>query len=74
LEDENDDSHLEFFYTSLESSSQPISTIIESRMKEDCGRRHSKTLLDSYEIIVGQVLNVRCACHSRHARKLFNKI
>jgi hypothetical protein len=43
-------------------------------MKEDCGRKHSKKLLDSHEIIVGQVLNARCACHSRPARNLFNKI
>ncbi len=59
-----------------ESPSQPVSIVIESRMKEDCGRKHSKNLLDSHEIIVGQVLSFRCACscHSKLARKLFNKI
>jgi hypothetical protein len=45
-------------------------------MKEDCGRRHSKKLLDFHEIIVGQILSARCACccHSRPTRNLFNKI
>jgi hypothetical protein len=76
LENENDDSNLEFFYTSLESPSQPISTITESCMKEDCGRRHSKKLLNFHEIIVGQILSARCACsyHLTPVRKLFNKI
>jgi hypothetical protein len=61
---------------SLKSPSQPISTVTESCMKEECGRRHSKKLLDFHEIIVGQILNARCACscHSRPERKLFNKI
>ncbi len=59
-----------------ESPSQLISTVIESRMKEDCGRKHSNFLLDSHEIIVGQVLSVRCAytCHLKPTRKLFDKI
>lgn len=45
-------------------------------MKEDCGRRHSKTILDFHDIIAGQILSARCACncHSRPTRKLFNKI
>lgn len=45
-------------------------------MKEDCGKRHSKKLLDFHEIIVGQILSAKCAysCHLRPTRKLFNKI
>jgi hypothetical protein len=76
LEDENDDLDLEFFYTSPKSPSQPISIVTKSYMKEDCGKRHSKKLLNFYEIIVNQVLSVGCAynCHSRLAKKLFNKV
>ncbi len=58
------------------SPSQPISKITESCTREDRGRRCSKILLDFHEVIIGQVLNVGCACscHSRSTRKSFNKV
>jgi hypothetical protein len=76
LEEKNDELDLEFFYMPPKSLSQPISKTIESCMKEDHGRKCSKILLDFHETIIGQVLNVGCACscHSRSTRKLFNKV
>jgi hypothetical protein len=76
LEEENDELDLEFFYMPPKSLSQPISKTIESCMKEDHGRKCSKILLDFHETIIGQVLNVGCACscHPRSTRKLFNKV
>jgi hypothetical protein len=76
LEDYNDDLNLEFFYTLPKSLSQPIYATTKSRLKEDHGRRHSKKLLDFHEIIVGEVLNARCACscYSKPTKKSFNKV
>jgi hypothetical protein len=76
LEDDNDDSNLEFFYTLPKNLSQPIYATTKSRMKEDHGRWHSKKLLDFHEIIVGQVSNTRCACscYLKPTRKSFNKV
>jgi hypothetical protein len=76
LEDDNDDSNLEFFYTPLKSLSQPLFATTKSHMKEYHGRWNSKKLLDFHEIIVVQVLNTRCACscHLKPTRKSFNKV
>jgi len=38
LEDDNDDSNLEFFYTPLKSLSQPLFATTKSHMKEYHGR------------------------------------
>jgi hypothetical protein len=76
LEAKNSNSNLEFYYMSHENPSQPIFVPMESSMRENYGWRCLKILLDFHEIIVGQVLNVKCACncHSRSTRKSFNKV
>ncbi len=73
LEAKNNDPNLEFFYTPPESPLQPIFAELESCMNEDCGRKHSKILLDVHEIIVTQVVTVGCACKCplKIARKSF---
>jgi hypothetical protein len=51
LEAKNDDLNLEFFYTPLESPSQPISAKLKSCMNENHGRRCSQILLDAMKLL-----------------------
>jgi len=60
LEEENDELDLEFFYMPPKSPSQPISKIIESCTKEDCGRKCSKILLDFHEVINNYRSSLEC--------------
>ncbi len=75
LEVENYDPNLEFFYTPPKSPSQSIFAEFKPCMNEDCGRKHSKILLDAHKTIVTQVVTIGCACKCslKIGRKSFEK-
>jgi hypothetical protein len=76
LEEENDDSNNDFFYTPLRSPSKPIYVEIKEHMQIDNGIKHSRILLTYDERIMHQVLNARTTFCSRvHSiRKSLEKI